>query len=235
MPSKVVKKFHHDGSSKTYLGHSLVCPLPCNSDLAATLKNLRKGLSEHRLSFLFNNEALLPDSSWHMTVFICIRDQERAEDVMPRDGYAANLKNDVGLTGPYNDWLLYTIKQVEGLELKPDARPPYRLVIDKNVPRIRYSIALRLHPTTDSLLKLRDQLAQQTGIKHTNHDSFAFHITLAYLLREPTQVKAEELGNFVEHYLENGPAEVEFRTVSLCAFEDMQRFNTRVVVWTSTT
>lgn len=227
---KVVKKFHHDGSSKTYLGHSVVCRLPPDSPLAATLKRLRQELSQHKHSELFKNEALLLDTNYHMTVFICVRDLERGADVMPREGYATDIKERSGLTGPYDEWLEYTVQQVGDVVLEENMRPPYRFSVEKEIPRIRYSIGVRLRATPDTRLKLahlRQQLAQLTGIAAS--DSYVFHVTLAYLLRDPTEKEADELKALVESHLAEAPEVVELPTVGLYSFENMQGFKPQVM------
>jgi hypothetical protein len=231
LPPKVVKKFHPDGSSKAYLGHSIICRLPQHSPLADTLRKLRTELSEHTHSGLFRNEALLPESSWHMTVFIGVRDLERGAHVMPREGYATDIKNRSGLEGPYNEWLAYTTQQVRGIVLQQQMRPPYSLLVERSAPEIDYSIGLRLRATSDTEVKLehlRQQLAQQIGI--TPPSNYVFHVTLAYLLRDPTTREAQELKALVETHLANAPQAVEFPEVALCSFENMQGFNPEVFI-----
>jgi hypothetical protein len=223
LPPKVIKKFHHDGSSKTYLGNSVICQLPQDSPLAATLRGLRQTLSQHEHSDLFKNEALLPASSYHMTVFICVRDLERGENVMPKDGYAPEIKERSGLTGPYDEWLEYTIQQVEKVSLEDKMQPPYKFFVEKEAPHIGYSIGVRLEATPDTspkLAELRYQLERFTGI--TAPASYIFHVTLAYLLRMPTPEEATELKALVESHLANAPDIVEFPAASLCSFENMR-------------
>ncbi|KFY27532.1 hypothetical protein V493_03436 [Pseudogymnoascus sp. VKM F-4281 (FW-2241)] len=227
---KVIKKFHHDGSSKTYRGHSVICQLPPDSPLTATLRSLRQTLSQHRHADLFKNEALLPDSGYHMTVFICVRDLERGENVMPREGYATDIKQRSGLTGPYDEWLEYTIRQVRDVALKEHMRPPFTFSVEKELPQIKYSIGVRLQATPDTrpkLADLREQLAELTGITAPN--SYVFHVTLAYLLREPTAEEADELKALIEGHLANAHKIVELPAVSLCSFENMQGFTPQVV------
>lgn len=226
---KVIKKFHHDGSSKTYLGHSVICRLPQDSPLAATLRGLRQDLSQHRHSELFMNESLLPASSYHTTVFICVRDLERGANVMPGDGHAQEIKKRSGLTGPYDEWLQYTTQQVQEVSLEDEMRPPYRFFVEKEVPQIGYSIGVRLKATPDTspkLAHLRKQLEKKTGI--TAPDSYVFHVTLAYLLRAPTPEEANELKALIESHLANAPEIVEFPAASLCSFENMQGFTPQV-------
>lgn len=228
--SKVIKKFHHDGTSKTYLGHSVICQVPPDSLLGATLKGLRQELSQHEHSELFKNKALLPDTNYHVTIFICVRDLERGADVMPREGYATDIKERSGLTGPYDEWLEYTKQQVRAIPMEEHMRPPYSLLLDKEIPQIGYSIGIRLRATPDTSIRLADlrqQIAQLTGIKAP--DSYVFHVTLAYLLRDPTTKEADELKALVESHLDKVPEVVELPTVGLYSFENMQGFAPQVM------
>lgn len=228
---KVVKKFHHDGSSKPYLGHSVICQLPLDSPLAVILKGVRQELSQHKHSELFRNEALLQDTGYHMTVFICVRDQERGPNVMPGEGYATDIKERSGLEGPYDEWLEYTIQKSRAVALEEHMRPPYRFSVEKEIPQIGYSIGVRLGATPETRPKLahvRQQLSDHIGIPPP--DSYVFHVTLAYLLRDPTPEEASELKALVESHLAQAPEFVEFPTVGLCSFENMQGFTRQVTL-----
>ncbi|KAI9373833.1 RNA ligase/cyclic nucleotide phosphodiesterase [Aspergillus egyptiacus] len=233
IPPKTAKKFHPDGTPKQYRGHSVICPLPASSTFRPTLRRIQASLRAHPLSStLYPGAALLPESSWHTTVFIGIRDRERAEAVMPRGGYAEDLKRASGLQGPYEEWLAYMTSRVRGMEVDPGARPPYRLEILRTIPEIKYSISIRLRQRDDgddgnggSLVRLRDQLSEKTGIRHENHEGFRFHITLAYMLREVSGEEATELKRVVEGVLQSdAPEDVVFDEVSLCSFETMGGF-----------
>ncbi|KFY62869.1 hypothetical protein V496_04344 [Pseudogymnoascus sp. VKM F-4515 (FW-2607)] len=91
-------------------------------------------------------------------------------------------------------------------------RPPYSFVVEKEIPRIGYRIGVRLRATPDTgpkLAHLRQQLAQVTGT--TAPDSEIFHVTLAYLLRNPTPKEVDDLNAFVDH-LAKAPEIVELPT-----------------------
>ncbi|KAL5346481.1 hypothetical protein ACLOAV_008752 [Pseudogymnoascus australis] len=107
-------------------------------------------------------------------------------------------------------------------------RPPYSFVVEKEIPRIGYRIGVRLRATPDTgpkLGHLRQQLAQVTGI--TAPDSEIFHVTLAYLLRNPTPKEVDDLNAFVDH-LAKAPEIVQLPTVGLFSFKSMQRYTPRV-------
>ncbi|CEN62892.1 hypothetical protein ASPCAL09521 [Aspergillus calidoustus] len=233
MPPGSIKKFWPNGVSKIYRGHSVICHLPEDSPLRETIQEIHEALAE--LDFAgtaFPGEALLPETSWHMTVFICVRDLERAPNVMPGDGYADDIKYESGLTGPYEDWLEYTRSVLEDLELDESSKPPYRLAVQRKIPEITHSVALALQPLPDSgsLVGLREELSKATGIRHLNHDSFKFHITLAYMTRVLSEEEKSIIRGVVEEILAEAPETVEFREVSLCSFQNMQAFNVEVTL-----
>ncbi|OBT63742.1 hypothetical protein VE03_06192 [Pseudogymnoascus sp. 23342-1-I1] len=148
-----------------------------------------------------------------MAVFICVRDLERVENVMPGEGYATDIKERRGLTGPYDEWLEYTIQKVQAVALGEHMQPPYSFVVEKEIPRIGYSIGVRLRATPDTSPKfahLSQQLAQLTDI--TAPDSNVSHVTLAYLLRDPTPKEADDLKALVESHLAKALEIVELPT-----------------------
>ncbi|KAL2864695.1 uncharacterized protein BJX67DRAFT_360585 [Aspergillus lucknowensis] len=165
-----------------------------------------------------------------MTVFIGVRDLERAPNVMPGDGYAEDIKRQSGLTGPYEEWLEYTRSALQDLQLDDTSQPPYLLAVQREIPEIRHSVALALQPlpNSGSLLGLREKLSEATGIRHTNHDSFKFHITLAYMTRELSEEEESIVRGVVEEALAGAPEAVEFNEVNLCSFQNMQAFNVEV-------
>ncbi|KAL4930365.1 RNA ligase/cyclic nucleotide phosphodiesterase [Aspergillus undulatus] len=233
MPAKSVKKFYPDGSSKVYRGHSVIALLPTESPLRSTLNEIHNALSTHYLRpSLFPDEALLPPTSWHMTVFIGVRDLERAPAVMPHDYYAEDIKATSGLDGPYEDWLNYTRSQLLSQGgLPTDAAPPYELIVSRAVDEIEYQINIPLELSRNSrgnLLYARDELSEQTGLRFPNHDSPRFHITLAYMVRAPDFEEAATLKELVDSYLAYAPRTVVFPFVGLYSFEDMQNFNVEV-------
>jgi hypothetical protein len=233
MPPGSIKKFWPNGASKVYRGHSVICHLPEDSPLRETIQEIHEALADLDFaSTAFPGEALLPETSWHMTVFICVRDLERAPTVMPGYGYADDIKHMSGLTGPYEDWLEYTKSALGGLDLDEESRPPYCLEVRRTIPEITHSIALALQPLpgSGSLLALREELSEATGIRHPNHDSFKFHITLAYITRVLSEEEKRDIKFVVEEILANAPDDVDFTEVSLCSFEDMQAFNVEVTL-----
>jgi hypothetical protein len=225
MHEMVVKKFNPDGSSKQYLGHSVICQLPPDSHLTRVLRDLRSELSQHHLSSLFAGEALLPDDSYHCTIRVGIRDQQRGENVMPGDGYAEELKDRRGLNGPYEDWLDWSVSTLRGTQLDGSTAPPYTMVLSQGPPICDYSIGLVLEPTPDTAEKIqnfRQLLGQKWGLPVPKNT--VYHITLAYLLRAPTKDESNELKALVQARLADVERVIEFSTVDLCSFEDMQGF-----------
>ncbi|OJJ07163.1 hypothetical protein ASPVEDRAFT_33402 [Aspergillus versicolor CBS 583.65] len=234
MPGGSRKKFTPDGTSKPYHGHSVICHVPVDSPLRPTLNRIRAALAAHPLAeSILPGECILPETSFHMTVFICVRHRERAENVMPRLGDHAQVAvKQIGLDGDYNEWLEYTISRVEALsqDLPAAAQPPYVLDVAPEIPPIGATIGLRLHPRDNALWNVREALSAATGIRHDNHDSYKFHVTLAYTVRQVTPEEEAELRAVVERELVDAPSTVVFPRVALCSFENMQNFEVKAVL-----
>jgi hypothetical protein len=232
MHRNVARKFNSDGRNKPYRGHSVICQLPPDSPLASTLRSLRQELRQYReAESLFKHEALMPNDSWHTTLFIGIRDQQREPDVMPGEGCASDIKGrQGGLDGPYDEWLQWTVGQLRGKELADYMSPPYTMNLTSQIPRIEYSIGIKLEPTPetgDKIAHLREWLAVQTGLPKPT--STVFHITLAYLLIVPTETERQELMALVQGHIAEASTEVVFPVVDLCSFEHMQGFTRQYV------
>ncbi|KAL2811572.1 hypothetical protein BJX63DRAFT_433249 [Aspergillus granulosus] len=168
MPPGSIKKFWPNSASKVYLGHSVTCHLPEASPLRETIQAIHEALAELDFSdTALPGEALLPETSWHMTVFICVRDLERVPNVMPGDGYAEDIKHKWDLTGPYKDWLEYTRSALQDLELDDASKPLYRLAVQREIPEIRHSVVLALQPLSNpgSLLGLWEELSEANIIR----------------------------------------------------------------------
>lgn len=223
VPDKVKKKFHSNGTSKEYLGHSVICPLPLDSPFRQILTNIRNDLRNSRFEHLFANEALLPEANWHTTIFICLRDQERGPDAMPREDLGGD-----NLTGkPYDDLLEYTRGRVGNMRLDQQLKPPYYFEVTRQVPRVDYSIGLKLEPigaTKEALGKLRERLSQQTRIVIHDEKNYVSHITLAYLLQHPTKEESTQISQLIEQHLNDRIQTIEFDRVGLFSFRDMQSF-----------
>jgi hypothetical protein len=146
---------------------------------------------------------------------------------MPREGCATDVKQRNGdiLDGPCNEWLQWTVGQLRGRELAGCMAPPHGKNLASEIPRIDYSIAIKLVPrpeTSQNIASVREWLALHTGLPRPT--STDFHITLVYLLRTTSEEERIELTALVQGHMLEASREIVFPVVDLCSFENLQVF-----------
>ncbi|KAJ7244970.1 RNA ligase/cyclic nucleotide phosphodiesterase [Mycena haematopus] len=211
-PGGVPNKFDPEGNVQRYRGNTFICPLSPSSqpELYSSLLALYEKLRSHHLSHLY---ALLPPSSWHMTVFdgVCeVHQPGRWPDDLPVD---ASLED---CTSLYE-------KKLSTFDLRCD--PPYRLSI-AGIDLLPSFIELHLEPhTTEENARIRDlRPAVEAPAYSEERSSYTLHLTLAYLLRFLTAEQNQELtALFIEHF-EGMPKQFELGAPEFCTFENMFAF-----------
>lgn len=214
-PTGVPDKFGTDGLVKPFPGNTIICHLSHGSELFSQLMKLYEVLSNHENSTLYT---LLPPSSWHMTVFEGVCDQVRREGFWP---------DDIPADAPLEFCTEHFRQQLSRFELQ--TRPPFQLKIAGYSPRVN-GIGLHLEPKTDvensRLRHVRDRLADTLRIRHPDHRSYVFHLSIAYFIRLPCDSEREELDAILYNHLQDMPAEFELGAPEFCTFADMFRFQT---------
>ncbi|KAF2478248.1 DUF1868-domain-containing protein [Lindgomyces ingoldianus] len=212
-PLGIPSKFDIDGKVQPFPGNTIISHLSPSSDLYASLLSLYEKLRQSPLSSLF---ALLPPSSWHMTVFEGVCDQIRKPGFWPSDLAAdAHLEEcDATFT-----------EKLALFDLQ--CNPPYRMSITGFEP-LEVGIGLHVEPSTSDeaarLRQLRDRLADLLQIRHPGHDSYSLHLSMAYLVRHLTERQKSELLALLNGHFQNFPVEFELGPPEFCRFEDMFAF-----------
>lgn len=213
-PAGVHTKFNVDGSVREFPGNTIICRLAPASRLHAALSDLYTELERSDLCKLYT---LLPPSSWHMTVFEGVCDQVRRPGFWP---------DDLGLDVPLAECdALFTAK-LSAFDLRSD--PPYRLRIAGWQPLVN-GIALKLAPVTAAeearLRDVRDRLSALLQISHPKHETYTFHLSIAYLIRHPSEAQQAALSTMLFERLSGLPAEFELGAPEFCRFADMFAFD----------
>ncbi|MFZ3005990.1 MAG: DUF1868 domain-containing protein [Phenylobacterium sp.] len=161
-------KFHRDGRPKPYAGNTVIACLPQDGWLARGMAAIRE---EAQASGFAGKLALLPVTSYHMTVFGGADDQKRSLDLWPQG---------VPLDAPMSD-----CDAIVGERLKAvTCAPPYRLRVDleKPVQPFRFELTPVDAKEERRLRDLRDWLSAATGIRKPGHDAYGFHTQMGYML-----------------------------------------------------
>ncbi|MBP1468286.1 DUF1868 domain-containing protein [Candidatus Chloroploca sp. M-50] len=210
---EVGRKFHADGTPQYFPGNTIICMLSPTHPLFQTASAFQEALGKTPVGAKF---AFLPPASFHMTVMdlLCdqVRDPAHWAHALPHESTMAEA-----------DAFVYA--RVQPLV------PPTELVM--RVVGIFYgnNLMLTLKPadeaTRNSLHAYRASVAAATGIRFPDHDTYGFHLSLAYRLIELTGAEEEVLTSVCHHWepaLQAAGAALVLPPPQLCRFDDMSNF-----------
>jgi hypothetical protein len=177
----VGEKFNEDGSVRPYPGVTIICFAQASDALYQAGVQVQAGLQQQPYGHKF---ALLPPPSFHMTVFSLILDAQRDPSY-----WSPSLPLDAPLA------------QADAFfEARVAAVPPpagLRMCLTYIGGR---GLSFRLSPadehTYDALRAYRAHIAQATGVRHPDHDTYEFHLTLAYNLQVLTHEENQAFGRW---------------------------------------
>lgn len=212
-PSGVGTKFDVHGSVRPFPGNTIISHLDRVGELYGALLALYEQLKVHPLSHLYS---LLPPTSWHMTVFEGVVDDVRAPGFWPSD-----LANDVVL----DDCDELFARKLAHFDMK--VLPPFILRIGGWQP-LENGIALQLQADSSrgetELRELRDRLADLLQIRHPGHETYTFHLSIAYLIRYPSPEEVAILWTCLDYARQTMPLTFELGAPEFCKFRDMFEF-----------
>ncbi|KAL7893659.1 RNA ligase/cyclic nucleotide phosphodiesterase [Trichoderma sp. SZMC 28014] len=217
-PRGIPSKFSSDGVLQRLPGNTLICHLPPTSPLQPGLNAVYASLSSHPvLSKLIH---LLPKVSWHMTVLGGIHGDQITPGKRPPAFKGRPLEE---VTKAFSQKL----KQL-GLELENEGlAPPYKMKI-RGFDGAKVGIGLEVGGATAEEEKrirlLRDRLADVLGLRRPNHETYGFHITMAYLMRYIEGKNRKMLNALFEKHLSEVQLEFELGAVEFCTYENMYAF-----------
>lgn len=207
-------KFHADGSVRHFPGNTIICfadPVgQAYQDAAWVQHELLKTSYNHKF-------AMLPPSSFHMTVFDLLCD-----DVRSPDKWSSKLALDATLIETDE----FFINAIQHIPAPDNFRMTFQhLNLGTN------GLSLYLKPIDDAMNQLirgyRDQLADATGVRQPNHDAYAFHLSLAYRILQTTdeeEAQLIELADRINARLSDSFGVFDTGQPTLTFFDDMFAF-----------
>jgi len=212
-PSGVPSKFTVDGAVRPFPGNTIICHLSQGSELHTLLARLALDLDRSNKGALYT---LLPPSSWHMTVFEGVCDQVRTRGFWPAD-----LPTDASLA----ECNAAFSQKLSAFDM--NITPPFRMRISGYTPRVD-GIGLHLETSDPAeearIRKLRDRLSKELQIRHPSHETYGFHLSIAYFIRFPTDDERSALDTMLFNHLQDMPTEFELAAPEFCFFDDMFEF-----------
>ena len=209
----VGEKFNPDGSARAFPGNTVICPVAPMSNTMQIITALHDDILDQ---VWHENYAILPPSSYHMTVFELVCDQVRKAEAWTTL---------CALDAP--------LEEVDAMMLSRwQEAPPAPL------PSMRFDqlligdyITLRLAPKDEASNRMirdyRDKLSTVFGFRQPQHDSYGFHISLAYRITALDEQEETAIAVFVQDWiprLTRSLAHIELAPPQLTFFADMTNF-----------
>lgn len=173
-PPDVGRKFYADGRVKGFLGDTIISHVPqqdAGFEAFDALLGIYRDLPGHSFS---RKLAILPPSSYHMTIFGGANDVERKPGLWP---------SDIPFDTPIHVCDAILAERLVGFEL--DCALPIRMRVNDAEPAAHpQPVLVDLLPVDAAearkLRRLRDRLSDVLKIRQPDHDTYSYHISMAY-------------------------------------------------------
>jgi hypothetical protein len=177
VPGTVGHKFLANGQVRAFAGNTILCHLPQQDAGFASFDALLDIYREFPRHAFMSKVAILPPSSYHMTVLGCADDENRKPGLWPKG---------VAFDASMADCDAALMSRLSSFSL--DGQWPLRMRVDTERAGPGEGLRIELVPVDAQeeakIRRLRDRLSDATGIRAPDHDRFTFHITLGYLVAE---------------------------------------------------
>ncbi len=210
---EVGRKFHADGTARLFPGNTIICFVAPESPVGQAAIAFQEAVRQTAFGSAFT---LLPPASFHMTVMELLCDQVRAPE-----RWSAQLPLDAPLAQT-DDFFLARV---------PAIPAPERLAMQVVGLFHRDNLMLTLQPadgaTAEALRSYRAAVAAATGVRFPDHDTYGFHISLAYRLLQLDAAQEEGLNELFAASLprlQAAGASIALPPPVLTGFDDMTRF-----------
>jgi len=218
----VGRKFYPDGRVHPFAGNTIICHLPQQGEHAACFNAILDIYREAPKHAFLRKVALLPPSSYHMTVFGGANDQPRKSESWPAD---------LPLNMPMEDCNRVVADRLRAFD--PANTLPIRMKVDpvQNLENGR-ALSFRLQPFDDAenvkVRRLRDRLADVLKIRPPSHDGYQFHISFGYsiaLFDSAEQHEAQRMWREWAAQIASESPEIILGAPEYCTFDDMFAFH----------
>ncbi|MFN7126123.1 MAG: DUF1868 domain-containing protein [Allorhizobium sp.] len=208
-------RYDSSGRFLTERGNTVVCHLVEGSESAAAILEVR---TRYTTMPGADKLAFTAPSSLHMTLFQGIIETRRALPYWPGDVPVETPVDD--MTGIFMDRLAH-FRSGQAFAVEVKHATPLGLVVDGVTDEDR------------AVLKdWRDRLADLLGYRHPDHETYAFHITFAYMIErfddEMLSAWFPFLAEVATDIRRRAPV-IELRAPAFCAFDDMNHFEELLV------
>lgn len=204
-------KFDEEGNMRWFPGNTIVCNLYDNPEVMDAIRRVQ---SEYRKLPFARKYSLTPEGSIHMTVFELLCHFNRRSEYWSR---FLDLDEELEKMDVFFHEKLSSIPFPDG-------------VIQMKAIKIG-GTNLLVNPVDEATNKLirgfRDQLAEVTGVRFPNHDTYQFHISFGYRIHELTedeQKTVDELNRKLNEEVIAKMGPIPIKKIDYTVFEDMSEF-----------
>jgi hypothetical protein len=216
-PADVGRKFNADGSVRPFAGNTFIGPVPQQGAGFAAFNALLNIYREFPAHTFATKIALLPPSSYHVTLFGGLNESDRDSPRWPQ-GVPGSLALETA-TMRWLDKLAKRHPQSAGFDFVLDEPP---------APMRDGSLHIPLRPADEATAKrlagLRDALAQLTGIRRADHDRYQYHLTFGYVHHFLSSEEAQDLQTATARWMEGLAPALHIPAFQFCRFTDMYAF-----------
>ncbi len=177
---QIGSKFNQDGTAKKYPGNTVIADVERSNPAYAVIRKLEEELRKGQAGECF---IFLPDDSYHMTVIRGLNDYVRDKNFWP-----AALAQDTPMK-KVDDYFEERVNKIP---------MPKKIHMAFDQVRIdEHDVRVCLRPwdccQEEELQEFRDRVADALGLRLPGHDSYTYHITLAYVLTIPEGALCQEV------------------------------------------
>jgi len=228
IPRDTLLKFNPDGTPRQFAGNTVICHLPQQCQVWEAVAGLGNAL---RSSSFAHKLGVLPSDSYHVSILDGLNDQDRARYGWP---------SDIPIDTPIKECNRIIGDRIAQFRMRAQLPILFRLDEEKTLAPQRAS-GLQLAPVDANeklkLNMLRDRMAAEVyRYRADDHETFGFHISMAYQIRGFTVAERREYQGLLTQHLPAivGAAPViELGDPEFCTFDDMYQFEIRKLLRTS--
>lgn len=220
-------KFNPDGTVKPFAGNTVICHVPQQCRFRDGAVGLHDALVQ---SSFAHKLGILPPESYHMTVYSGANDQNRVHSSWP---------GGVPLDASIEECSRVMKERMK--EVRLTCQLPLRIRIN-TAGTMHYGRASTLRmegadaASEHVLRSVRDQLADVYKFRAPDHDTYVFHITIAYTMADMSAAEMSAyrliLQKAVDQMTASTPV-LELGMPEYCTFRDMYRFDPEVMLRSS--
>lgn len=214
-PLHLGTRYDRSGVFQPEPGNTVVCHLSEGSATQRAVIGARQKYLDMPEAGQF---AFTPISSLHMTLFQGIIEYRRAQPFWPAD---------IALDTPIDE-----MTEIMGERLKAfSARDPFEVTVVKARPS-GLVVAGATERDREAMRDWRNALADLLGYRHSDHETYIFHITFTYVIERLTDEALPRWQAMLDNVAATLHAEVpvlELRPPAFCSFEDMNHFEELLV------